>query len=165
MVLASSGDSPSVVISWTRAPQSIAFTSMAPTAAMVGGPTYSVAANGGGSANPVVFSIDAPAASVCSVSGSTVSFTGTGTCVINADQAGDPGYADAPRVQQAFSVAAAPAGSSPSPDADCANLRRLLAKLKRQRYGLAHRAHSARKHGLISGNIRDTHRRIRKLGC
>jgi hypothetical protein len=40
-----------------------------------------------------------------------------------------------------------------------------LAKLKRQQYGLAHRAHSARKRGLIGRNIRDTRRRIRKLGC
>lgn len=160
-VLASSGDAPSIVISWTRAPQSIAFSSVAPTAATVGGATYSVSANGGGSGNPVTFSIDPSAASVCSLAGVTVSFTAAGTCVINADQAGDAGYADAPQAQQSLGVAAAP----PPPDKDCSRLRILLAKLKRQQYGLRHRAHSARKRGLIAGNIRDTRRRIRKLGC
>jgi hypothetical protein len=84
--------------------------------------------------------------------------------VINADQSGDPGYADAAQIQQSFSVAAAPT-SPPPQSTECDGLRRLLAKLKRQRFGLAHRAHSARKHGLIGGNIRDTHRRIKKRGC
>ena len=41
---------------------------------------------------PVAFTIDASAASVCSVSGATVSFIGAGTCVINANQAGNTNY-------------------------------------------------------------------------
>src|SRR5262249_29385534 len=52
----------------------------------------------------VALSIDAAASSVCSLSGSTVSFTGVGTCVIDANQAGNATYAAAPQVQQSFAV-------------------------------------------------------------
>jgi hypothetical protein len=98
--------------------QSIAFTSTAPTSAVVGGGTYSVNATGGASGNAVTFSIDSSATSVCSVTGSTVSFIGVGTCVINANQAGNASYTAAPQVQQSFIVsplsnytAASPGGS------------------------------------------------------
>jgi hypothetical protein len=86
--------------------QTIAFTSTAPSSATVGGPTYTVAATGGASGNPVTFTIDAASSSVCSLSGSTstVSFVGPGTCTINADQAGDSNYEAAPQMQQSFAV-------------------------------------------------------------
>lgn len=90
-------------------PQAITFTSTAPTNAVVGGATYDVTATGGGSSNPVVFSIDPSAASICSISGSsTVSFLAPGNCVVNADQAGDASYEPAPQAQQSFAVSPAP---------------------------------------------------------
>ena len=53
----------------------------------------------------VTFTIDATATSVCSISGSTVSFLTVGTCKIDANQAGNANYTAAPQVQQTFSVA------------------------------------------------------------
>jgi hypothetical protein len=84
--------------------QTITFTSTAPVGAAVGGPTYTVTATAT-SGLPVTLSIDASAASVCSLVGSTVSFTGAGTCVIDANQAGNANYNAAPQVQQSFAVA------------------------------------------------------------
>jgi hypothetical protein len=58
---------------------------------------------------------DAPAAYytlservICSLSGSTVSFTAPGTCTINANQAGNGTYNAAPQAQQAIAVTAGP---------------------------------------------------------
>ena len=84
--------------------QTITFTSTAPGGAKVGGPTYTVAATAS-SGLPVTFTIDASASSVCTISGSTVSFIGTGTCVIDANQAGNANYNAAPQKQQSFLVA------------------------------------------------------------
>jgi hypothetical protein len=86
--------------------QLITFTSSPPSTATVGGPTYTVAATGGASGNPVTFTIDAASSSVCSLSGSTstVSFAGPGTCTIDADQAGNSNYDAAPQMQQSFAV-------------------------------------------------------------
>jgi len=92
--------------------QTISFTTGGPLIAYVGGPGYAPAATGGGSGNPVVFTIDGSAASVCTISGGVVSYTGVGTCVINADQAGNSSYAPAPRVQQSFIVG--PAATPPT---------------------------------------------------
>ncbi len=83
--------------------QTITFTSTAPAEATVGGPTYTVTATAT-SGLPVMFTIDAAASSVCSISGSTVSFTAAGTCVIDANQAGNANYNAAPQVQQSFAV-------------------------------------------------------------
>ena len=88
-------------------PQAISFTSSAPTAAKVGG-SYAVTATGGGSGNPVVFSIDpASTAGACSISGSKVSFAGAGTCQVDANQAASSGYSAAPQTDQSFTIAAA----------------------------------------------------------
>ena len=83
--------------------QTITFTSTAPAGAKVGGPTYTVTATAS-SGLTVAFTIDASASSVCSISGSTVSFTATGTCVIDANQAGNANYNPAPQAQQSFAV-------------------------------------------------------------
>ena len=88
-----------------RTTQAITFTSTAPNPALFQGPTYTVTATGGASGNAVTYVIDASATSICSISGSTVSFIGTGICVINANQAGDVSYFAAPQVQQSFGVA------------------------------------------------------------
>ncbi|HVT19110.1 MAG TPA: Ig-like domain-containing protein [Thermoanaerobaculia bacterium] len=93
-----------VTISVGKGNQTINFTSTAPAGAKVGGPTYNVTATAS-SGLTVAFTIDAAAASVCSISGSTVSFIGVGTCVIDANQAGDANYNAAPQVQQSFAVA------------------------------------------------------------
>ena len=86
--------------------QTITFTSIAPAHAEVGGPTYTPTAVGGASGNPVVFTIDASASTVCSINGlGVVSFIGAGTCKINANQAGNAVFAAAPQVQQSFPVA------------------------------------------------------------
>ena len=85
--------------------QAIVFTSTAPSGAKVGGSTYAVAATGGGSGNPVTFTVDPSASSVCSIAGSTVSFTAVGTCKVNANQAGNANYEPAAQVQQSFAVA------------------------------------------------------------
>jgi hypothetical protein len=83
--------------------QTITFTSTAPSNATVGGPAYTVTATGGGSGNPVVFSSGSP--STCTVSGSTVSFVGAGTCTVDANQVGNANFNAAPQAQQSFAVA------------------------------------------------------------
>ena len=110
----------SVAYAVAKASQAIAFTSSPPSPAVFGG-SYAPAATGGGSGNPVVFSVDSSSgAGVCSISSGTVSFTGAGTCVIDADQAGNADYDAAAQQQQSFTVvkasqAIAFTSSPPSP--------------------------------------------------
>jgi hypothetical protein len=66
----------------------------------VGG-SGALSATGGGSGNPVVFS---SGSGTCRVSGTTVTYTGAGRCVVDANQAGDARYADAPQVQRTITV-------------------------------------------------------------
>jgi len=96
-----------------KASQTIAFTSSPPSPATFGG-SYTPAATGGASGNPVVFSIDSSSGTgVCSISNSgKVSFTGVGTCVLDANQAGNANYNAAAQVQQSFAVAKEPTASS-----------------------------------------------------
>jgi hypothetical protein len=82
--------------------QAIEFTSTVPQKPAAGGTAYTVAAEAS-SALAVSFTSGAPF--VCSVTGSTVSFLGAGTCTIDADQGGDAGYKAAPMAQQSFTVA------------------------------------------------------------
>ncbi len=96
--------------------QTINFTSTPPASAQVGGPTYNVTATAS-SGLTVAFTIDGSASSVCSISGSTVSFTSVGTCVIDANQAGNANYNAAPQAQQTFvinvcRIEAVPGGSN-----------------------------------------------------
>ncbi|HZW52349.1 MAG TPA: Ig-like domain repeat protein, partial [Rudaea sp.] len=84
--------------------QTISFTSTAPAAAAVGGSTYTVTATSSAGLTPVTLAIDAASSAVCSISGSTVSFTGVGTCTIDANQAGNANYNAAPQAQQSFAV-------------------------------------------------------------
>jgi hypothetical protein len=82
--------------------QSITFTSTPPSNAAVGG-TYTVAATAS-SGLAVSFSADSSSAGICTVSGSSVSFVGHGTCTIDANQAGNSSYQAAPQVQQSFTI-------------------------------------------------------------
>jgi hypothetical protein len=85
--------------------QTISFS--APASGVVGG-LATLTATGGGSGNPVVFSVDpSSGVGVCAVSGlngATVHFSNVGTCVVDANQAGDANYAAAPRMQRFISV-------------------------------------------------------------
>jgi YVTN family beta-propeller protein len=90
-----------IAIGFALVPQTITFTSTAPSPAKVGTP-YTVAATGGGSGNPVVF---ASTGAACSVSGSVVSFTAVGTCTIRASQDGNTNYSAARSAEQTFAVA------------------------------------------------------------
>jgi eukaryotic-like serine/threonine-protein kinase len=82
--------------------QSISFTT--PASGIAGGSAV-LSATGGGSGNPVVFSLDSSSGpGVCTVSGTTVSYTGAGNCVIDANQAGNGRYASAPQVQRTIKV-------------------------------------------------------------
>ena len=94
--------------------QRITFTSTPPNPAVVGG-TYTTAASGGASGNPVTFSVDPSANGSCSISGATVTFVAVGTCVIDANQAGNASYMAAPQVQQSFAVGASGSTSPSAP--------------------------------------------------
>jgi len=90
------------------APQAISFT--APASGSVGG-SAALSATGGGSGNPVVFTVASSGAGVCSVSGAngtTVSYLAAGSCVIGANQAGNAKYQPAPEIQRTITVDAAP---------------------------------------------------------
>jgi len=91
---------PSLSVTVQQSAQSITFTS-SPVSPVYQG-TYTVSATGGGSGNPVTFSSGTP--SVCTVSGSLVTFVGVGTCTVNANQTGSTYYAAAPTTPQTFSV-------------------------------------------------------------
>ncbi len=94
--------------------QSISFTS-APSASPAAGGTYVVKATGGGSGNPVTFTIDSSStSSACSISGSAVTFGQLGRCVIDANQAGNDKYQAAPQAQQTITVKAAQSISFPA---------------------------------------------------
>jgi len=88
-------------------PQVITFTSAPPSPAVAGN-TYVVTVSGGASGNPVVLGIAPGSASVCSISGATVTFGQPGQCVIDADQPGNTRYLPAPQARQVIAVTAIP---------------------------------------------------------
>ena len=79
-----------------KANQAIVITLHAPVTAVFNS-TFSVAASGGGSGNPVTFS----SSGACSNAGGTFTMTsGTGTCTVKYDQAGDANYNAAPQLSE-----------------------------------------------------------------
>lgn len=83
-----------------KANQTINVTSHAPATAKFG-TSFSVSAGGGASGNPVTFS----SGGACSNSGNTFTMTsGTGTCSVNYDQAGNATYNAAPQVVESVSA-------------------------------------------------------------
>ncbi len=79
-----------------KAAQAINVTTHAPASAVFN-TSFSVAATGGGSGNAVTFS----SAGSCSNTGATFTMTsGTGTCSVRYDQAGDSNYSAAPQVTE-----------------------------------------------------------------
>ena len=86
-----------------RASQAISFSSMPPVPAAVGSPDYPVSASAS-SGLPVTFAASPASAGVCTVSGSTVSLVGAGTCSVVASQNGNSVYDPADPVEQSFTV-------------------------------------------------------------
>jgi len=99
----------------TLAGQTITFTTNAPASAAYGS-KFTVAATGGASGNPVQFSY----AGSCTNSGATYTMTsGTGSCSVIANQAGNGNYSAAPPVTETVSASKANSStslkSSPNP--------------------------------------------------
>lgn len=90
-------------ITVTKLGQTITFAAPATATA---GSTYT--ATGTASSGLAVIYSTASPGSVCTISGSTITFVGAGSCVVNADQAGNEVYSAAPQVQQTIVVSAAP---------------------------------------------------------
>ena len=85
--------------------QVLTFTSRVPANAKVGGTTYQPIVSGGPSSSAVVLTIAAGSAQVCELSNGVVSFTGVGSCVIEANQGSDSNYNAANQLTQIVSVA------------------------------------------------------------
>ena len=88
-----------------KKPQQVKFISQAPSGARFDGPDYAVAAK---SSSGLQVSVVSLTPSVCELNGSDVSFSGVGTCAIEAFRAGDDEYQAAAPVQQSFGVERAP---------------------------------------------------------
>lgn len=87
-----------------KADQTVTITSTRPDPASIGS-TYTVEATGGGSTQPVTFSLTEGSADVCSIDGATITFDHAGSCTVQADQAGDDDFNAAPPVTETITVA------------------------------------------------------------
>ncbi len=87
-----------------QASQTINFTAPASPITFAPNETVNLSASGGASSNPVVFSIDASSTGAGSISGTTLTVTGAGTFVLDANQPGDSNYNAATQVQQTLGV-------------------------------------------------------------
>jgi hypothetical protein len=99
----SSASTPTVVL---KAPQTIQFTSTNPASVTAGGPSYTPTATAT-SGLPVTITLDS-SSSGCTLSSGVVSFSAAGTCVIDANQAGNGAWAAAAQVQQTITSNRAP---------------------------------------------------------
>ena len=90
--------SSNVSITVAQAPQSVNFTSTVP-ASIVSGTQYTPVATATSSLT-VTFSITSGSPGVCGLAGGVVTFVASGTCVIQAAQAGNSDYVAAPSVTQ-----------------------------------------------------------------
>ena len=98
----------------SKATQTVKFTSSAPTGALVGGTTYTAKASATSSLATTI-TVDPAASTVCSITGAVVSFQKAGTCLLDANQAGNANYAAASQVQQSFVVNQVPAFTVATP--------------------------------------------------
>jgi len=88
----------------SKATQSVKFTSATPTKALVGGATYTPTATATSKLKAAI-TVDSVTSAVCSISPTgVVSFHAAGTCLLDANQAGNVDYSAANQVQQAFGV-------------------------------------------------------------
>ena len=93
----------SFTLTVTKAVQAITITSVPPAHPVIGD-LYPIAASAD-SGLPVTFSIDAATTnSACTLVATVVHFNNTGTCVVDADQAGNGTFKTAPQVQQVLHV-------------------------------------------------------------
>ncbi len=83
-----------------KADQTINFTAPNSPITFVPNETVNLNASGGASGNPVVFRIDASSTGTGTINGNTLTVTGPGSIVIDANQAGDSNYNAAAQVQQ-----------------------------------------------------------------
>jgi trimeric autotransporter adhesin len=88
-------------VTFSKAASAITITSTAPVAAAVGGSTYTASASST-SGDAVV--IASSTATVCTVSGSTVTFIATGQCTLTFNDAGNANYSAATQATQSFTV-------------------------------------------------------------
>jgi RHS repeat-associated protein len=85
-------------------PQAITFNAL-PSSVVFGSTPLELSATGGGSGNPVIFSVvSGPGALINEYNGNELNLTGAGTIVVAANQAGSTNYAAAPMVQQTVQV-------------------------------------------------------------
>jgi hypothetical protein len=91
--------STSAALTVAKAPQTIAFAPLGDKIAT--DPPFELSATGGGSGNDVTFST---ASTACSVTGTTVTLNSAGSCAIDANQAGNANYEDAPTVTRTFAI-------------------------------------------------------------
>lgn len=94
-----------VNVTIAKGQQTLAFTSTPPGPAQVGGASYSVVATASSGLDPTL-SLDG-GSSGCTLSGGAVTFTGVGTCLINANQTGDTNWNAAAQIQQSIAIGAA----------------------------------------------------------
>jgi sugar lactone lactonase YvrE len=87
----------SVVVN--KASQTISFTQPASPVAFAAGLTIPLSAMGGGSSSPIIYTLDASTTAPATISGSTVSVTGVGKIVVDANQAGNVNYLAAAQAQ------------------------------------------------------------------
>ncbi|HET7357110.1 MAG TPA: cell wall-binding repeat-containing protein, partial [Nocardioidaceae bacterium] len=93
--------------------QTITFTSSPPGQVTVGDNYTPTATSSSGL--PVTLTIDPSSSGVCSIGATgVVTFDSTGTCVVDANQAGNTDYAPAAQVQQSITVVPHPAPPGPS---------------------------------------------------
>ncbi len=99
------GSAGSGVVAHTLSSQTITISSSPPAPATVGASYTPVATATSGLA--VSLAIDpASTGGACTLSGGVVTFTGVGTCLLDASQAGDASYLAAPPVQQVITIGA-----------------------------------------------------------
>ena len=92
----------------SMATQTVKFTSTAPTNALANGATYTPKASAT-SKLAVTIGVDSSASAVCSISSAgVVSFQTAGTCLLDANQAGNVDYSAATQVQQSVAVSQLP---------------------------------------------------------
>jgi hypothetical protein len=89
-----------------KASQTITFTAST-SPVTYGVSPITLVATGGASGNPVVFTLDASSTGTGTISGSTLTVTGVGTLVIDANQAGNANYSAATQVTQSIVVSQA----------------------------------------------------------
>lgn len=97
---------PVTTVTIAKGNQTISFTSTAPAGATAGGTPYTITAASSppaGAGLAVSYSRDGSSTG-CDLTGNTVTFTGTGTCRINANQPGDTNWNAAAQIQQSFVV-------------------------------------------------------------